>query len=462
MRSIIFMISLLSTGLILFSNNTDLLQYDDPLKNGINKNEINNFIQVINKKEIDLHYLAIVKGNKIVTEYSKNYNTNSLHDIASVTKVFISLLIGELVEDRLIHNVDDDITKYLTEFKNLKGITIKHLLTMSTGLNGHKNIDLFKLMSSSSWTDYIKSLTIESKPGKKFRYNTMTYHILSLLITKVSGMTADKLLEERVLSQLGIKDFEWDKDPQGNPYGWGNLKLRANDILKFAYLIKNSGEINSRQIISKKWLLESLKSYKSTSSNPFFKLEYGYAWFIPKGLYSNFYVSLGRGGQTIYIFPDRDLIIVTLGNYDISSLMLKIASLVEKLETTVTYYDYWNKLDGEWIFEDNYFGLKSITFTKAPQKSININGELLSLNGIFKETGNNLISNNQFNIGSVECWYNYTENGDLILTINEIENINTFNITISKEDLDSTKLKLKVKEHQLLPKGEVFNCKREN
>lgn len=435
-------------------------KYSEPSKQGINKVPANNFISKCKKDNIDIHNLTILKNGYIVSEYNNNYKSDQLHDIASVTKIVISLLIGILINQKYIEDLEADITNYLNDLPNLKGVTIKNLLTMTSGLNGEENSALFTLMRTENWNDYLKNLKQINTPGTKFSYNNISYHLLSLLIYEASGLKSDTFAEKYLFEPLGIKEYNWDKDPLGNPFGWGNLKLKSHDLLKIGYLVMNNGSINSKEIVSRDWIKNCIKPHKTTGVNPVFRLDYGYGWFIPKGIYNNFYVTLGRGGQSLYIFPSEQLIIMTLGNYNINSLLLKIPKLAKNLTGNIENIDIWSQIEGKWKFEENNLALKYIYINNRNNKNISIVGELLSLKGVLKITGDNHISKNKSNIGNIESSYYYNKAGNLVVILNEIENINTFVLTFKKKYLTESELSISIYEHQLLPQAHMFNCKR--
>ena len=78
----------------------------------------------------------IVKQNKIVYEkYWSDYDENSLTNSFSVAKTFVGLLIGIAIDEGKINSVDDPVGNYLPEYKDNPELTIKHLLTMSSGIN---------------------------------------------------------------------------------------------------------------------------------------------------------------------------------------------------------------------------------------------------------------------------------------------------------------------------------------
>ena len=113
---------------------------------------------------------TIVIGNRQEVKLDENNNItpaleemteDTIFDIASITKLFTSLSILKLVQDKTI-SLNDEITKYAPEFKNLKGVTIFDLLTFRTPLKTNGRIDELKrfIRKDVVYGTYKKSETI--------------------------------------------------------------------------------------------------------------------------------------------------------------------------------------------------------------------------------------------------------------------------------------------------------------
>lgn len=98
---------------------------------------------------------------------------------------------------------------------------------------------------------------------------------------------------------LGIPDVNWPSDPQGNSWGWGDMKMTPHDMAKLGYLFLNNGQWDGRQIVSSEWV----EAATSGSS-------YGYQWWLkPSGIY----FATGVGGQEIWVLPEQDMVVVMTG-----------------------------------------------------------------------------------------------------------------------------------------------------
>lgn len=80
-------------------------------------------------------YLVIQHDSVLYEEYREGWTPQKLSNIFSATKSIVGLLVGIAYDEGYIESLDDKVSKYLPEFKEGNKITIRNLLTMSSGLN---------------------------------------------------------------------------------------------------------------------------------------------------------------------------------------------------------------------------------------------------------------------------------------------------------------------------------------
>ena len=275
---------------------------------------LDKMVHKIDRKGLNLHNLLAIKDGYLVADIrSDSYPSESLHDIASLTKSIMALLIGIAIDKGFIVNEEQvvgDVFKNNGYFKAepFERIKIKHLLSMTSGLecinrstpeHPFAETSLLELMFAENWYEHLSKSQLARVPGEKFDYNSANYHILSMIITERTGMSAGQFAKKYLFESLGISDFAWESDPHGNNYGWGNLKLTLFDLSKIAYLLSNDGKWGAQEIVSKSWLEKMFTTQSKTGWNPVFSFNYGFGWFLPQGIINGFYAGLGRGGQCI-------------------------------------------------------------------------------------------------------------------------------------------------------------------
>jgi CubicO group peptidase (beta-lactamase class C family) len=88
------------------------------------------------------------------------------------------------------------------------------------------------------------------------------------------------------------------------------MNLRPRDLARFGYLYLNQGYWDGKQVVSSQWVQDSTRSQIKTGYGP----EYGYLWWIRPDPDLPKYMAQGSGGQSIYIVPGLDLVVVVTGD----------------------------------------------------------------------------------------------------------------------------------------------------
>jgi CubicO group peptidase (beta-lactamase class C family) len=258
----------------------------------------------------------VIRNSTIVFEqYYQGYDVTSLFDVRSVTKSFISALIGIAVAEKYIISLEQNIFSFFPEYKAARmdprkeDITIRDLLTMTSGLAWDEVHDFERLSSSDNWIQYILNLPLREDPGLVFNYNSGTSHVLSELIHKTTGMNTLEFAQQRLFSPLGIKQIRWIENPMGTVLGFAGLSLTARDLAKLGLLYIRNGLWNETQIL-KPWYVRDSTTNWSSGGFPE-EAHYGYQWWVlPSESHPAFFAA-GYGGQYLWIVPDLDAIIVT-------------------------------------------------------------------------------------------------------------------------------------------------------
>jgi CubicO group peptidase (beta-lactamase class C family) len=188
--------------------------------------------------------------------------------IGSITKQFTAMLVTQLVEKGTLR-LDDTISKFLPEFPKDIGdrITIEMLLLHTSGLRLPEGIEAYYHASRKEQylETFVEQLSVSGlhfDPGTGYRYSNAGYHILGLIIEKVTGKTYDEVLAEQILEPLGMSDtgcnrtgaviedraisyhrlpgriVTWSPEHSFDPgivwFGSGFLYSTALDLLKFS------------------------------------------------------------------------------------------------------------------------------------------------------------------------------------------------------------------------------------
>lgn len=285
--------------------------------------------QMIKSQYRNINGIIVIRKGYIVFErYYNGYGPPDTHNVASVTKSFISALIGIAIDAGYIKSVDQKVLDFFPEYippaNNIqkRTTTIKHLLTMTAPFTwkykmGHEPLD--RLRRQRDWVTYtLNALGGNGQPGK-FLYCTAGTHLLSAIITRATGKCAREFANEHLFGHLGMREIPdremksfhlddvfgknvtgWIKDPHGNTAGGWGLSITPRDMARFGFLYLNRGIWESETVISETWIDEST----TPNTN-----NYGYLWWIRDKDSPFAYLALGSGGNVICCIPEKDLVV---------------------------------------------------------------------------------------------------------------------------------------------------------
>lgn len=299
---------------------------------GIDSIKIEELSEVIENKYNHILSVTIVKDNKLVFQkYKDGYNKNSLFVLNSATKTVTSTLIAIALKEGYINNIDEPFVSYFPQYHkaitddNIKRVTIRDLLTMTSGLkwnisdmdkwvDSNKRIYKFDGEIGKNPIQYAFQLKVVHNPGEVFNYSTLNSQVLSGIITEATGMNAKDFANKYLFKPLSIKKNIWHEDPQGNNLGGFEMYLKATDMAKIGQLYLNNGKWKGKQILPEWWVEQATKAHNDGGFPHGEK--YGFhCWVTQVGGYESFFAG-GQGGQFIYVIPDLDLVVTITSDID--------------------------------------------------------------------------------------------------------------------------------------------------
>jgi len=288
----------------------------------------------------NVHSVLVARSGKLVFERyfkgsdeingrrveSVTFDADTLHDIKSVSKVVSSLVFGIAIDRGLIRSVDEPIFSFFPELSDLRSpekdrLRLAHALTMTMGLkwveavpDNEGNNDEERMHMAPDPCRYVLGLPATAPPGREFFYNTGALTLVSAIVRKATGRPLDEFARAVLFEPLGIAGFEWSR-VRGDADAGGGLRLRPRDMAKIGQLVLAGGRWNDRQIVSKAWIDASTTPRTKASSN----YSYGYLWYLGRSPFNGHEVhwpaGLGRGGQSIRVVPELDLVVVVTAGY---------------------------------------------------------------------------------------------------------------------------------------------------
>jgi CubicO group peptidase (beta-lactamase class C family) len=341
----------------------DGLSYSSLKSAGFDSLQINAMTQAIAQQEYpNIHSVLIVKNKKLVYEKyfpgkdeiwgtsigMVNHSKDSLHDMRSVSKSVISTCIGIAIAQRKIKDENQKVWDFFPEYADLNtgeksNLTIRHLLTMSSGLEWNENIPYTDPANSEIQMDnsddpirYVLSRPLVATPGTTWNYNGGCTQVLAAILFKVSGMEADSFANHYLFKPLGISRFFWTKltmksGQKSVPAAASGLRLRSRDMVKIGLLYMQAGQWNRRQIISEEWAKKSHTPHVSRPDGGGYGYQF-WTWTMPvNNTPTSLAVAVGNGDQRIYFDHQHDLmVVITAGNYNLWTIKKNANALLEE------------------------------------------------------------------------------------------------------------------------------------
>ncbi len=279
--------------------------------------------------------LMILKDGEVLYENYWNKNKeNSRHIIWSVSKSFLSALVGIALDEGLIDDINDPIIKYLKDFEGTgyEGVSIKNLLQMSSGIAfnedyGDPDSDINRYArvtaTGTSQREFAKTLKNSREPGTYNHYISLDSQMLGMLVAEVTNVTVKEYLYEKIWSQIGMQDDAFYlTDKQEVEMSLGGLNVTLRDMAKFGQLYLNKGNWNGKQVVPAEWVSNStvpLDKHVQPNAGDQFTSDawgYGYQWWIPGPGVSD-YTAHGIYNQFIYVNPESGVVIAkTSSNFN--------------------------------------------------------------------------------------------------------------------------------------------------
>ena len=269
--------------------------------------------------------LVVRNGRLVVEEYFGGARANTLHDVRSVTKSVVSALTGIALERGDIRSLDDPVADYLgslvPDLDPEKGaITIRHLLTMTSGLEWDETGGFgsyIEWIRSGDHLGHLLARPFAAPPGEEFNYNSAAVHLLGVVVQQATGTELPALARSALFDPMGISRSPWE--PLGDGYwnGGAGLDLRPRDMARFGQLFLQRGSSGGRQIIPAEWAAASTVSRFDWrfDMGALEGISYGYLWWVVPGAREPLYFAWGHAGQYVVVVPDLLLVVVATNDW---------------------------------------------------------------------------------------------------------------------------------------------------
>ena len=283
-------------------------------------------------------FLVLKNDTLIFKRYLNGVKEGDFTQLFSVTKVFVTALLGMAIQDKIILDIETPITHYFPDLKNkeFNQLTLRHLSQMQSGLNYDEYGNIFQTLQfyyDKNLTQSIYSAQFDTPPGKQFMYKSIDTQILGECIKKALGDTS--ILDyfyQRLWNQLGMQDTAYwalDSKIARNPKYYGGLNMSARDLAKFGTLILHNGKYKRKQLFPKNWFNYCDDTTHRSIEDDKYCL--GWYYFVDEPT-DDVYVAAGFNGQIMLINETKNVIVIRLGKdrggVDWYPIMKKLSNLV--------------------------------------------------------------------------------------------------------------------------------------
>lgn len=275
--------------------------------------------------------VVVVRGGRIVAErYWRGWTSETASDMCSAQKSISSTLVGIAIDSGIIKGVDESTSDFLTEWKGTpkEQITLRHLLSMASGLYSSRRSDLWRGLRAADQTTYALRLPQAHPPGTSWAYNNPVYGLLNTLLERATGKTRDQFARERLFEPLGMTHSKCEWITLSPRWGLKHHGIRSScrDMARFGLLILRGGRWQDRQIVSEAYVRDATRP--SQNLNP----AYGYLFWLNgsqthrlpyednlregmlfPGCPPDTIAALGAKDSKIYVVPSLDLVVTRLG-----------------------------------------------------------------------------------------------------------------------------------------------------
>ena len=310
-----------------------------PASQGIDGKRLDAMLAEIRRAKLPIDSITVVRHGRVVLDSSfgrfasgtlgEPYASGRLHELQSATKSVTSMLLGIALREKAATDITvktpvlrlaDSLPSYQvpkhTDARK-RAMTIGDLLTMQSGLAwreagyaytpGSGN-DLMTMFTTKSWTDYVIDRPMATQPGTRFVYNTGAAHLVSGVISILTGRTAAALAAKRLFAPLGIRQDKWQTAPEGITAGGFGLQLQPRDLAKLAFLYLHHGRWGGHQIVPAAWVEQSTTDQVADP-----RYDYGYLWWLDPA--DGYAYMAGLYGQLAVVDPGKDLVAVITAHF---------------------------------------------------------------------------------------------------------------------------------------------------
>ncbi|MEU3984612.1 serine hydrolase [Streptomyces sp. NPDC026672] len=268
----------------------------------------------------------VVRHDRLVAErYYRGSGARRSNNVHSVSKSILQALVHIAIAKGYIGSLDDPVADYLPEYfgstsPDKKKITIRHMLTMTSGLDWTEDSTESRVEKASNRVRAILGRSLVSAPGTTYNYSSGNTHVVSAVLQKATRMSTCQFAHRYLFGPMGITAEHWGRDPQGVFSGGYNVYLTPRELAKFGLLYLHDGKWAGRQLVPR----AAVRAAQARTTQVDDTFAYSEGWWMQTVSGRSMYFAWGYGGQFVYVIPGADVVLVTSENTSDNSVNKEI------------------------------------------------------------------------------------------------------------------------------------------
>ncbi|MEF8797031.1 MAG: serine hydrolase [Salinivenus sp.] len=272
-------------------------------------------------KESGAFGCLVAYRGRVVQEWYRIEHRSPFVGTASAVKSWTGLLTGMLIADGAIDSVGVPVAKWIPEWTPgaRAGVTIRHLLTMTSGLSDRTGRrmtipspdsatdasppDEAGVVAAKNTTGYVLDLPLDGPPGQRFSYSNEGVQLLSPILERAAGMPLARYARERLFAPLGMDRTRLRVDEYYNTVTFGSAETTLSDFARIGQLMLNEGRWNGTQIVPASWIERSTTPTEATPN-------YGFLWWIDQKRGN--YAATGSLDNVCIVVPELNLVVARM------------------------------------------------------------------------------------------------------------------------------------------------------
>ncbi|MGP4009650.1 serine hydrolase domain-containing protein [Streptomyces sp. 4N124] len=258
----------------------------------------------------------VIRHDRLVAErYYHGSGAQRSNNVHSASKSILQALVHIAIAKGYIGSLDDPVADYLPEYfgnasPDKKKITIRHILSMTSGLDWTEDSTESQVEMASNWVQAILGRSLVSVPGATYNYSSGNTHVVSAVLQKATHMSTCQFAHQYLFEPMGIAAEHWGRDPRGIFSGGYNVYLTPREMAKFGLLYLHDGKWAGQPLVPH----GAVRAAQARTTQVDDTFAYSEGWWMHTISGRSMYFAWGYGGQFIYVIPSADIVLVTSEN----------------------------------------------------------------------------------------------------------------------------------------------------